>query len=117
MSGEDKEGAAPEAAPARAPAFTTDAMGGRVRKLVRPIVTHEGSLDTITLRKPKYRDVMTHGDPESLVVVQGGYVPQIDMVTIERYIVVLSGVDQLLLEQIDYVDALALRDAVRSFFQ
>lgn len=124
MADEKENGAAENAAPSvkpapvpRQPAFTVDVEGKRVRKLVKPIVTHTGPLDTITLRKPTYRDVMNNGDPESLVVVQGGYVPQIDMVTIERYISALSGVDPLLLEQLDYLDALALRDAVRSFFQ
>lgn len=101
----------------RAPAYTVDNEGRRVRKLVKPIIGHQGPIETITLRKPNYRDIMTNGDPESLVVLQGGYVPQVDMVTIERYIIALSGVDQLLLEQLDYLDALALRDAVRSFFQ
>lgn len=101
----------------RATPYTVETDGSRTRKLVKVIITHSGPLDTIKLRKPSYRDIMTHGDPESLVVLQGGYVPQVDMVTIERYIVALSGVDQLLLEQLDYMDALALRDAVRSFFQ
>lgn len=97
--------------------FTVDANGARVRKLVKPIVGHDGAITAITLRKPKYRDVMSFGDPETLVVVKGGYVPQIDMVTIEKYIVTLSGIDGGLLEQVDYQDALALRDAVRSFFK
>lgn len=97
--------------------FTTDANGGRVRKLVKPIVGHDGSITSITLRKPKYRDIMSFGDPETLVVVNGGYVPQIDMALIEKYIVTLSGIDSGLLEQLDYRDALVLRDAVRSFFK
>lgn len=123
MSTEATEGAAAVAAPAQAaptkrePAFTVEADGSRVRKLVKPIVAHTGNIDVIKLRQPKYRDVMTHGDPETLVVVQGGYVPQIDMTLIERYIITLSGIDPGLLEQVDYRDALALRDAVRSFFQ
>lgn len=98
-------------------AFTVDENGGRVRELVKPIIGHNGTITKLTLRKPTYRDIMTFGDPETLVVVQGGYVPQLDMVLIERYIVSLSGVDSGLLEQLDYLDALALRDAVRSFFR
>jgi len=98
-------------------AFTVDPDGSRVRKLLKPIIAHAGTIESVRLRKPNYRDIMTMGDPETLVVVQGGYVPQIDMVQIERYIVTLSGIDPLLLEQMDYMDALALRDAVRSFFQ
>lgn len=123
MEGENTEGAATAAAPAQAappkpaPAFTVEPDGSRVRTLLKPIVAHTGPVTSIKLRKPTYRDVMTHGDPETLVVVEGGYVPQIDMVLIERYIVTLSGMDPLLLEQMDYMDALALRDAVRSFFQ
>lgn len=123
MTVEAKEGAGGAAAPAQAapikrePAFTIEADGSRLRKLVKPIVGHTGPIESIKLRKPNYRDVMTHGDPETLVVVQGGYVPQIDMTLIERYINTLSGIDPGLLEQADYKDALALRDAVRSFFQ
>lgn len=117
MADEAEKGAAEAAAPTAKPkAYTVEPDGSRLRKLVKPIVTHTGPLDSIRLRKPNYRDVMTNGDPETLVVVQGGYVPQIDMVIIERYIAALSGIDPLLLEQMDYMDALALRDAVRSFF-
>lgn len=123
MAVEAQEGAVAAAAPAQAaptkrePAYTIEADGSRVRKLVKPIISHTGPIEVIKLRKPSWRDVMTHGDPETLVVVQGGYVPQIDMTLIERYINTLSGIDPLLLEQADYKDALALRDAVRSFFQ
>lgn len=124
MADEGKDGAADAAAPVQAaptkrePAYTIEADGSRVRKLVKPIIGHTGAIDTIKLRKPSYRDVMTHGDPETLVVVQGGYVPQIDMTLIERYVnTLIVGVDPGLLEQADYKDALALRDAVRSFFQ
>lgn len=98
-------------------AFTIDDNGARVRQLVKPITGHNGAITSITLRKPKYRDIMSFGDPETLVVVDGGYVPQVDMVLIEKYIVTLSGVESGLLEQLDYRDALALRDAVRSFFK
>jgi hypothetical protein len=105
------------AAVAPKPAFTVDDKGGRVRELVKPIIGHNGTITHMTLRKPSYRDVMTFGDPEALIVVNGGYVPQTDMVLIERYIITLSGVDSGLLEQLDYLDALALRDAVRSFFR
>jgi hypothetical protein len=114
------ENAASEASPApakREPAFTVALDGSRVRKLVKPIISHEGPLDKVTLRKPSYRDIMNNGDPETMVVLQGGWVPQLDMTIIERYIATLSGLDPLLLEQMDYKDALALRDAVRSFFQ
>lgn len=110
------------AAPTREPAFTINADGSRTRKLVAPIQGHptaenpHGKIVSITLRKPRYRDIMQNGDPETLVVVQGGYVPQTDMVLIERYIVTLSGIDPGLLEQVDYKDAIALRDAVKSFF-
>ena len=115
MEEKEKEGAT-KAAPA-APAFTVENDGSRVRKLLKPIETHTGKLDVIKLRKPTYRDIMSLGDPEQIVFVSGGYVPQIDMAQIEKYIVSLSGIDALLLEQVDYVDALALRDAVRDFFR
>jgi len=99
------------------PAFTVDDNGARVRELVKPIIGHNGPIASITLRKPKYRDVMSFGDPETLVVINGGYIPQTDMALVEKYIVTLSGIDAGLLEQVDYRDALALRDAVRSFFR
>lgn len=113
----------PDAAPAaendggRVAAFTIGANGERRRRLAGPIRAHGGkTIEEIVLRKPRYRDIMDHGDPTAYVLVEGGAVPQTDMVTIEKYIVALSGIDPGLLEQIDYTDALALRDAVKSFF-
>jgi hypothetical protein len=132
MAGEQNGAPVAAGAPADKPAeisavkserFTTTAEGGRERILVKAIVGHPtpenplGRIEKITLRRPRYRDVMSHGDPETLVVVQGGYVPQTDMAIIDRYIGALSGIDVGLLEQLDYLDALALRDAVQSFFR
>lgn len=117
---EDAKGmdaASPAASEEPVKAYTIEEDGSRLRKLLKPIVGHNGAIDSIRLRKPTYRDIMNMGDPEVLVVMQGGVLPQIDMMQIEKYIVTLSGVDCLLLEQMDYMDALALRDAVRSFFR
>lgn len=110
------EGAAAEIEAAAEPRYVTEQDGVK-RKLVKPITVHGGAvLSEIKLRRPRYRDVMDNGDPTALILVEGGMVPQIDMMIIERYIVALSGLDALVLEQLDYLDALALRDAVRSFF-
>lgn len=128
MDGDNKTADVAAASVAAMPAtpqqrFTVGPDGSRIRELLSPIQGHPsnenptGKIERIVLRKPKYRDVMRNGDPETLVVVQGGYVPQTDMAIIERYIATLSGIDAALLEQLDYRDALALRDAVKDFFQ
>lgn len=96
--------------------YTVRNDGSLVRTLSRPIVGHEGPIKEVALRRPGYRDFMDLGDPKTYVIVNGGYVPQHDLATIERYIERLSGVQSLLLDQADYTDGIALRDAVLSFF-
>lgn len=122
MAGEEQkpaEAAADTAAVTVPPEkFATNKDGSRTRTLIQALPSHDGTQIThIHLRKPRYRDIMDLGDPEAYVVVDGGYVPQTDMVLIERYIGRLAGIDVGLLELMDYRDALALRDAVRSFFK
>lgn len=100
-----------------APAFTVRADGARVRDLIKPIRTHSGEDKSIALRPPKYREIMDFGDPSQLIAVSGGLIPHHDMSVVEKYIGNLSGIDPGLLEQLDYRDALALKDAVLDFFQ
>lgn len=103
-------------------AFTIGSDGSRTRKLIKPIVGTDGEITSVVLRKPKYREIMQFGDPSSLLVMDGAVLPHEDMGVVEKYMNVLSG-DQNgtkiipdLLNQVDYIDALALKDAVLSFF-
>lgn len=114
---EQADGGPASLAATPAAGFSIEADGSRKRVLAGPIRAHGGqTIAEILLRKPRHRDIIDFGDPEALIVVAGGMVPQVDMTVIERYIVRLSGIDPGLLEQIDYTDTLALRDAVKSFF-
>lgn len=100
------------------PRFTVDENGARIRKLHRPIKGYNSQMiDEIKLREPKYRDIMAFGDPSALIVMEGGVLPHDDMDLISRYISALSGLDGGLLEQVHYVDALALKAAVLDFFR
>lgn len=97
--------------------------GSRVCALLKPIVGTEGEITSIILRKPKYREIMQFGDPSSLILMDGALLPHEDMGIVEKYVNSLSG-DQTgaklipdLLNQLEYQDALALKDAVLSFFK
>ncbi len=103
--------------------YTIAPDGSRVRKLLKPIVGSEGEITSIILRKPKYREIMQFGDPASLILMDGAAMPHEDMGVVEKYVNSLSG-DQTgakiipdLLNQLEYQDALALKDAVLSFFK
>lgn len=91
--------------------------GSHVVQLSKPITTHDGQTTSIRLREPKYRDVMRNGDPETLILVEGGVVPQSDWPAIERYLTVLSGIDAGLLEQVHVRDVFKLKAAVLGFFR
>jgi hypothetical protein len=96
--------------------YRTREDGSRARTLLKPIRGHGVTITEIVLRKPMYRDIMDFGDPKMLIILDAGMTPMHDMTIVEKYIARLSGVDALLLEQCDGEDALALRDAVLSFF-
>lgn len=99
-------------------AFTVDKDGTRVVPLVAAIATHSGPMTEMRLRKPTYKEIMQHGDPSQVIVLtNGSALPMEDMPTIELYIEKLSGVDRVLLAQLDYADGLALKDAVLDFFR
>ncbi|NEV79278.1 hypothetical protein DYI24_19800 [Rhodopseudomonas sp. BR0C11] len=105
--------------------FTRDPDGSRTRQLIKPIAGHgEAVIKAIRLRPPRYRDIMAHGDPTQLIVMEGAALPNTDMGTIGKYIAALSldaatgdKIDPGLLEQVDYRDALALTEAVEDFFK
>ncbi len=104
--------------------FTIDPDGSRVCRLHKPIRAHGSrTIEIVRLRPPKYSDVMTFGDPAAMIVFNGAILPHEDMGIVERYIGTLvqddkgDVLDALLLNQLDYRDALALKDAVLSFFK
>ena len=105
-------------------AFTAGPDGSRSRKLLAPIQgAGDKSITAVRLRQPRYRDVMAFGDPSSMIIMQGAMVPNEDMAIIVKYVetlatdeageVILPG----LLQQLDYRDAIALKDAVLDFFK
>lgn len=103
--------------------YTVTAAGGRARVLLKAIRGPGATIATVVLRPPMYRDIMAYGDPTSLIVMQDAMMPSEDMGTVQKYIATLATdeagavIDPALLEQIDYRDALALKDAVLSFFR
>ena len=104
--------------------FTTEPDGSRVRTLVKSIPAHGGrSIAKIRLRPPKYREIMSFGDPSAMIVFNGAVLPHEDMGIVEKYVEALSldesgaPIDPGLLGQADYRDAIALKDAVLSFFK
>jgi hypothetical protein len=105
-------------------AFTVGSDGSRTRTLVKPIEAHGGRMiPLIRLRQPSYRDIMNFGDPAAMIVMQSSLLPHEDMGIIEKYIAALATdeagtvIDPGLLNQMDYRDALALKDAVLDFFK
>ena len=98
-------------------AFTVDPSGARVRKLLKPITGHQGVVSEVKLRPPTYREYLTHGDPSAMIVMHGAILPQEDLGIVARYIETLADCNPLLLEQADYRDAMALKEAVLDFFR
>lgn len=104
-------------------AFTVGPDGSRIRTLVKPIEGHSGKIELIRLRQPGYREVISFGDPNALIMLSNAALPHEDMGIIEKYIAALATdaagnkIDPALLNQVDYRDALALKDAVLDFFK
>lgn len=105
-------------------AFATNVDGSRSRKLIAPIQgIGDKTIDVVRLRQPKYKDIMTYGDPSSMILMQGAYVPNEDMGIIVKYVETLATdeagevIMSSLLNQMDYRDAIALKDAVLDFFK
>ncbi|EAQ35757.1 hypothetical protein NB311A_05053 [Nitrobacter sp. Nb-311A] len=104
--------------------FSIEPDGTRVCRLHVPMRAHGGrTIDVVRLRPPKYRDIMSFGDPAAMIVFNGAILPHEDMGIIEKYLNALllddkgEVIDTGLLAQVDYRDALALKDAVLSFFK
>lgn len=96
--------------------FTISPDGSRVVALEKGYEGHDGMVRELRLRPPTYADFMMLGDPTVLIVSANAMVPQDDLVTIRRYVEELSGGNPLLMEKLTLRDAMALRDAVKSFF-
>lgn len=88
--------------------------------LATPIEGHEGQIKTITLREPKYADVMALGEPSAYARSDGGMVFQAEKDgVVQGYIerLLVEPQDPALLLQVSLKDALQLKDAVYNFFQ
>jgi hypothetical protein len=90
-------------------------------ELSAPITGARGPVSQITLREPKYNDVMTLGDPTAFAQGANGMVYSADKddvikAYIERLLVNDNGADPLLLGQLNLTDTLRLREAVQNFF-
>lgn len=95
-------------------------MANAVVTLTSPIEGHEGQIKAITLREPKYGDVMALGEPSAYARSEGGLVFQAEkdgvvQSYIERLMIVPN--DPSLLLQVSLADALKLKDAVYDFFR
>lgn len=89
-------------------------------KLATPIEAHEGQLTSVTLREPKYSDMMALGEPASYARSDSGLIYTADnddviRAYIERLLV--EPKDPALLMQLTLADTLQLRDAIFGFFQ
>lgn len=88
--------------------------------LADAIEGHDGPIKTITLREPKYADVMALGEPTAYARSEGGMVYHA-----ENEGVVKSYIERLLVEpndpslllQVSLADALKLKGAVHDFFR
>lgn len=96
--------------------FTVEKDGTRVVALAAPIEGANGPIGEVRLRVPRYQDFVELGDPTTLIVAKDVVCPHDDMQTIVRYLERIADCDPLLLQQTTLRDAMALRDAVKSFF-
>ncbi|MBR0752929.1 hypothetical protein JQ604_12105 [Bradyrhizobium jicamae] len=87
--------------------------------LTKPIEGPAGTINAITLREPKFGDIMHLGEPVAFAHGAGGMVYHADKDDLFKgYIerLMIEPKDPLLLEQVSLGDALKLKDAVTSFF-
>ena len=87
--------------------------------LVKPIVTHEGTLTEIVLREPKGRDLLELGDPWVWVTGPNSEkvsnpVPAVITAYFERC--VDASVPSLILDQLGLPDGMRVREAILDFF-
>jgi hypothetical protein len=95
-------------------------MANVVVTLSNPIEGHDGQIKTITLREPKYGDVMALGEPSAFARSDGGMVFQAEKEgVVQAYIerLMTSPSDPALLLQVSLTDALKLKEAVYGFFR
>lgn len=88
--------------------------------LTDPIEGHEGQVKAITLREPKYGDVMALGEPNAFARSEGGMVYTAENESVIRgYIerLMVEPKDPALLLQLTLADTLKLKEAVHGFFQ
>src|SRR5690348_7649189 len=77
-------------------------------------------ISEIVLREPRYRDLMTLGEPAAYARSDGGLVYQAerdDVIAAYLDRLIISPQDRGLLEQVSLADALQLKEAVFGFFQ
>jgi hypothetical protein len=88
--------------------------------LANPIEGHDGQIKTITLREPKYGDVMALGEPSAYARSEGGMVFQAEKDGIvQGYIerLMVEPNDPALLLQLSLKDSLKLKETVYDFFR
>jgi hypothetical protein len=86
--------------------------------LEKPIVTHDGSVSSVTLREPQFAEIMKFGEPFSRGYGTDVVYSAENTDAIKGYIeaLVQQPVDGLLLRQLGTLDSLKLKDAVVGFF-
>lgn len=93
-------------------------MGEIKIPLLDPIKGHHGPITELTLREPKYRDVIELGDPRAYGQNDGVQLSrEIDEI-VEAYInrLIVEPKDALLLNQLSLADTLVLKQAIHGFF-
>lgn len=88
-------------------------------KLSTPIRGHGGDIAEIILREPKYRDVISLGEPSAFARSDGGMVFSAEREgVVEGYIarLLVEPKDPALLDQLSIADTLKLKEAVYGFF-
>lgn len=96
--------------------FLIEKDGTRVVTLSAPVDGHNGKITEVRLRVPSYKDFVELGDPTTLIIAKDVVCPHDDLATIVRYLERIADCDTLMLQQTSLRDAMALRDAVKSFF-
>lgn len=88
-------------------------------KLATPITGHAGPISSLTLRKPVWGEIMQHGRPFEWHRGPDGtpvYVEDDAAISAYAEICVTDPADKTLLEQLDVMDVLAVREQIIAFF-
>ena len=81
--------------------------------LTSTITTHAGKTSVITLNEPKARSFVKHGEPFKLTISPDGTVVQtFDSANSIKFLSDMSGLDELVLEDLSAKDFMALRVAM-----